>query len=102
MADPGKPPSLVGHHFSTQRNGHRGQGISSNAVLSLGGMVICVQIAGMPGDSLPAGVGVQFVTTHWSMVLAAGGQLDGNQKAALEALCQAYWYPLYAYVRRSG
>jgi len=41
-----------------------------------------------------------FVTTHWSVVLAAG-QSDSPQAAhALETLCGAYWYPLYAYVRR--
>jgi RNA polymerase sigma-70 factor (ECF subfamily) len=45
---------------------------------------------------------MQFVTTHWSMVLAAGGALSDHQAAALEALCRIYWYPLYAYVRRSG
>jgi RNA polymerase sigma factor (sigma-70 family) len=43
-----------------------------------------------------------FATTHWSVVLAAGhGTLPGAQEA-LEMLCQAYWYPLYAYVRRQG
>jgi RNA polymerase sigma-70 factor (ECF subfamily) len=43
-----------------------------------------------------------FSTTHWSVVLAAEG-LDSRQAAeALEKLCRTYWYPLYAYVRRSG
>lgn len=43
-----------------------------------------------------------FVTTHWSVVMAAG-QGDSRQAAdALEQLCQTYWYPLYAYVRRQG
>jgi RNA polymerase sigma factor (sigma-70 family) len=43
-----------------------------------------------------------FVTTHWSVVMAAG-QGDSSQAAdALEQLCQTYWYPLYAYVRRQG
>jgi RNA polymerase sigma-70 factor (ECF subfamily) len=48
----------------------------------------------------PAGV---FATTHWSLVLAAAGDaaLPGA-RAALETLCRAYWYPLYAYVRRRG
>src|SRR6266852_3597262 len=40
-----------------------------------------------------------FQTTHWSLVLQAAG---GESSAALETLCQAYWYPLYAYVRRQG
>ena len=43
-----------------------------------------------------------FAATRWSMVLLA--QQDGTARArqALEDLCRAYWYPLYAYVRRSG
>ena len=46
--------------------------------------------------------GAVFVTTHWSVVLAAG-QGDTSQSAvALEALCRTYWYPLYAFVRRKG
>lgn len=42
----------------------------------------------------------QFATTQWSLVLHAGKR--GNRKAedALAILCQRYWYPLYAYVRR--
>jgi RNA polymerase sigma factor (sigma-70 family) len=44
----------------------------------------------------------QFTTTHWSVVLAAGGHDTPESAAALEQLCQIYWYPLYAYVRRTG
>lgn len=44
----------------------------------------------------------QFVTTHWSLVLAAGGQSSPGSRQALETLCRLYWYPLYAYVRRRG
>jgi RNA polymerase sigma factor (sigma-70 family) len=43
-----------------------------------------------------------FATTHWSLVLAAGKSPSTDAQAALEALCQTYWYPLYAYVRRQG
>jgi RNA polymerase sigma-70 factor (ECF subfamily) len=43
-----------------------------------------------------------FATTHWSAVLAAGGSSSPTGRAALEQLCRAYWYPLYAYVRRCG
>jgi RNA polymerase sigma-70 factor (ECF subfamily) len=43
-----------------------------------------------------------FATTHWSVVLAAG-QSDAEQRqAALQKLCHAYWYPLYAYIRWRG
>ena len=42
----------------------------------------------------------QFVTTRWSIVLAAGRRSSPAAGQALETLCQTYWYPLYAYVRR--
>ncbi|HAB19960.1 MAG TPA: ECF-type sigma factor [Verrucomicrobiota bacterium] len=43
-----------------------------------------------------------FQTTHWSAVLAAGKAETTHAAVALENLCRAYWYPLYAYVRRQG
>ena len=43
-----------------------------------------------------------FATTHWSVVLAAGGDSSLGARPALENLCSAYWYPLYAYARRKG
>jgi RNA polymerase sigma-70 factor (ECF subfamily) len=43
-----------------------------------------------------------FVTTHWSVVLAAGQGDSSVAAAAMEKLCRAYWYPLYAFVRRLG
>ena len=43
-----------------------------------------------------------FVTTRWSVVLTAGRSETTHAQAALEQLCQTYWYPLYAYVRRRG
>src|SRR4030095_6989921 len=42
-----------------------------------------------------------FATTHWSVVLAAGQKNSGADRA-LEKLCRTYWYPLYAFIRRSG
>jgi RNA polymerase sigma-70 factor (ECF subfamily) len=44
----------------------------------------------------------EFLTTHWSVVLAAGKVESPKAAAALEDLCRAYWKPLYAYVRRQG
>ena len=44
----------------------------------------------------------RFTATHWSIVLAARGSESNRARAALEALCRAYWYPLYAFVRRMG
>ncbi len=43
-----------------------------------------------------------FATTHWSVVLAAGEGEDDGQQKALTTLCELYWYPLYAFVRRKG
>ena len=43
-----------------------------------------------------------FVTTHWSVVLAAGHGDTTRAADALAHLCQTYWYPLYAYARRRG
>ena len=43
-----------------------------------------------------------FPVTQWTVVLAAGGTPSPEAAAALERLCSAYWYPLYAFVRRSG
>lgn len=54
-------------------------------------------------DSAPSAEGRSlFVTTHWSVVLAAKDKSSPDCAAALEALCRAYWYPLYAFVRRQG
>lgn len=43
-----------------------------------------------------------FVTTHWSVVLAAKQEPSIATHAALERLCRTYWFPLYAFVRRRG
>ena len=50
----------------------------------------------------PSQANQQFATTHWSVVLAAKGPASPDAAEALEQLCRAYWYPLYAYVRRRG
>jgi RNA polymerase sigma factor (sigma-70 family) len=47
---------------------------------------------------MPAAPDGFFATTRWTIVRSAG-EASGE---ALEALCTAYWYPLYAYVRRHG
>ncbi len=43
-----------------------------------------------------------FATTRWTVVRAAGLTTSPQVDAALESLCSAYWFPLYAYVRRHG
>jgi RNA polymerase sigma-70 factor (ECF subfamily) len=46
----------------------------------------------------------RFETTHWSLVAAAHPDEVSQTRAreALEKLCQAYWWPLYAFVRTRG
>ncbi len=45
---------------------------------------------------------VPFQPTRWTLVAEANGPDKAAARAALEKLCAAYWYPLYAYVRRRG
>jgi len=42
-----------------------------------------------------------FQVTLWSQVLAAGSD-SAESPPALEELCRRYWYPIYAFLRRSG
>ena len=46
--------------------------------------------------------GVEFSTTRWTLVLAAGDAQNPTAGKALATLCQTYWMPLYAFVRRRG
>ncbi len=50
-------------------------------------------------ESIKAG---EFPTTHWSRVAAAGDLGGPEARESLTILCDAYWYPLYAYIRRRG
>jgi RNA polymerase sigma-70 factor (ECF subfamily) len=43
-----------------------------------------------------------FHTTHWSVVLAAGEEGSEQASAALSRLCQTYWFPVYAFIRKRG
>jgi RNA polymerase sigma factor (sigma-70 family) len=43
-----------------------------------------------------------FATTRWSLVVAARDRAVPDAQQALAELCQLYWYPLYAYIRRHG
>ncbi len=52
----------------------------------------------LQSTEMPVG---QFVPTHWTVILAAKGDTTHAQ-VALEKLCQTYWPPIYAFVRRQG
>ena len=43
-----------------------------------------------------------FATTHWSVVQLAARHDTVRAQQALSKLCETYWYPLYAFVRRQG
>ena len=49
----------------------------------------------LPGSS-------QFPTTRWTLVVAAADPQRKEARSALVSLCEGYWYPLYAYIRRRG
>ena len=51
---------------------------------------------------MPAPEYAPFLTTHWSIVLAAGKASAPNHADALEELCRTYWPPLYSFLRRDG
>src|SRR5262245_7004091 len=57
--------------------------------------------AGPSRDRVPSSDGV-FATTHWSVVLDAGRSHAPARREAMSALCETYWPPLYAFLRRSG
>jgi RNA polymerase sigma-70 factor (ECF subfamily) len=46
--------------------------------------------------------GSDFPTTRWTLVIAAADPRRTEARSALVLLCEGYWYPLYAYVRRRG
>src|SRR5258708_9106329 len=47
--------------------------------------------------------GAPFHTTHWTLVLRAREtQSDASAQKALSNFCEAYWPPLYAFLRHRG
>src|SRR5438309_10778494 len=56
----------------------------------------------MPGSVRESSGDDRFLTTRWTLVeLARSGDSPGARGAMAE-LCETYWYPVYAYVRRCG
>ncbi len=43
----------------------------------------------------------QFPSTHWSVLLSGKPKGEATQQM-LQHLCNRYWYPLYAYLRKRG
>ena len=56
----------------------------------------------MPDGGFPAPRAGRFATTRWSLVLAAGRRTSARSAEALTSLCEMYWYPVYAFIRRQG
>lgn len=52
-----------------------------------------------PSPDRPAG---RFATTCWNVVAHARDPDSPLARQSLAELCQTYWYPLYAFVRRRG
>lgn len=44
----------------------------------------------------------EFATTHWSIVVSSREKDTDIRRASIGELCQSYWYPLFAYLRRKG
>jgi RNA polymerase sigma-70 factor (ECF subfamily) len=44
----------------------------------------------------------RFSTTDWQLIFTARGGDVPQARSAVGVLCAAYWYPLYAYIRRRG
>src|SRR5271154_2736242 len=56
----------------------------------------------MSTSQQPRQTAASFAMTRWTLVLAAGAGTDKRQADALEELCQAYWQPIYTYIRHCG
>jgi len=55
----------------------------------------------MAGESARENLARRFPTTSWTMISAAGSWTDGSRQA-LSDLCEAYWLPVYGFIRRKG
>lgn len=46
--------------------------------------------------------GCEFPTTHWSLLVSSDQGGNVNTERAVSEIASGYWYPLYAFLRRSG
>jgi RNA polymerase sigma-70 factor (ECF subfamily) len=56
----------------------------------------------MPSDRPDDTGAARFATTSWTIVAQARDESAPAARQALTELCQAYWYPMYAFLRRRG
>jgi RNA polymerase sigma-70 factor (ECF subfamily) len=56
----------------------------------------------VPNEDLRRDFATRFNSTCWTAVADAAGNDSPEARKALAELCQAYWYPLYAFLRRRG
>src|SRR6266480_1777614 len=73
------------------------------------GTVFIILVDAVKTASVPGGGGAEsrdesFASTRWTMVLEAGDSAVASSQAlsALSELCQIYWRPLYAFLRKHG
>src|SRR5579859_1934208 len=76
------------------------------ALLRCSGLLV-IKEAMLPSSSqsqsaLTQGTHAQFHETRWTIVLQAVESSSPASAEALASLCRIYWYPLYAFARRSG
>ena len=77
-----------------------GEGLAGFGVERFRSAVLKTRMSSTASES-PTPDAREFHTTHWSIVLSARSDSTGAH-ASLAKLCEAYWYPLYAFVRRQG
>jgi RNA polymerase sigma-70 factor (ECF subfamily) len=73
------------------------------------GVVFIILVNGVKTASVPGGGEAEsrdesFASTRWTIVLEAGDSAAASSQAlsALSELCQIYWRPLYAFLRKHG
>jgi DNA-directed RNA polymerase specialized sigma24 family protein len=71
--------------------------VHDRLVLGISGGAVTEAAEKMPEAPSPS----PFRETRWSLVLRARGEGE-DARSALEDLCLAYWFPLYAWCRRYG
>ncbi len=48
------------------------------------------------------GLSRRFASTRWTLVRAVRGRGSDEARDALSVLCRTYWWPVHAFMRRSG